>query len=100
MHNTLKFIDLFAGIGGIRQGFEDESTKCVFSSEWDKFAVQTYEANFNEIPFGDITKISEKDIPNHDVLLAGFPCQPFSTYYEFLNTINPKCFYWRMFKGY
>lgn len=79
MHNTLKFIDLFAGIGGIRQGFEDESTKCVFSSEWDKFAVQTYEANFNEIPFGDITKISEKDIPNHDVLLAGFPCQPFSS---------------------
>lgn len=74
----LTFIDLFAGIGGIRKGFEDEQTKCVFSSEWDKFAVQTYKANYNETPYGDITKINELDIPNHDVLLAGFPCQPFS----------------------
>ncbi len=74
----LKFIDLFAGIGGIRKGFEDKSTKCVFSSEWDKYASKTYEANYGEKPHGDITKIDEKDIPNHDVLLAGFPCQPFS----------------------
>jgi len=74
----LNFIDLFAGIGGIRQGFEDEKTKCVFSSEWDKFSQKTYEANFNEVPHGDITQIEAKDIPNHDILLAGFPCQPFS----------------------
>lgn len=74
----LTFIDLFAGIGGIRKGFEDEQTKCVFSSEWDKFAVKTYKANYGETPYGDITKINELDIPNHDVLLAGFPCQPFS----------------------
>lgn len=77
-HSKLTFIDLFAGIGGIRQGFEDKHTKAVFSSEWDKYAAKTYEANFGEIPFGDITKIHENDIPNHDVLLAGFPCQPFS----------------------
>lgn len=76
--NTLTFIDLFAGIGGIRQGFEDEKTQGVFSSEWDKYAAKTYEANFGEVPFGDITQIHEDDIPNHDVLLAGFPCQPFS----------------------
>lgn len=76
--SKLTFIDLFAGIGGIRQGFEDENTRCVFSSEWDKYASLTYKANFGDTPYGDITKISEKDIPNHDVLLAGFPCQPFS----------------------
>lgn len=75
---TLKFIDLFAGIGGIRQAFEDENTQCVFSSEWDKFAQTTYEANFGEIPAGDITEIKAKDIPDHDILLGGFPCQPFS----------------------
>lgn len=75
---NLTFIDLFAGVGGIRKGFEDENTKCVFSSEWDKFSVKTYEANYGDIPFGDITKIAERDIPRHDVLLAGFPCQPFS----------------------
>lgn len=74
----LTFIDLFAGIGGIRKGFEDEYTKCVFSSEWDKYASQTYEANYGEKPHGDITQIKENDIPDHDVLLAGFPCQPFS----------------------
>ncbi|MBS7137336.1 MAG: DNA cytosine methyltransferase [Streptococcus sp.] len=84
MHNhkdnvdSLTFIDLFAGVGGIRKGFEDKNTKCVFSSEWDKFSVKTYEANYGDIPFGDITKIDERDIPRHDVLLAGFPCQPFS----------------------
>lgn len=76
--DRLTFIDLFAGIGGIRQAFEDEQTKAVFSSEWDKFAAATYEANFGEKPFGDITQIKEEDIPKHDVLLAGFPCQPFS----------------------
>lgn len=73
-----KFIDLFAGIGGIRLGFEEIGGTCVFSSEWDKFSQQTYEANFSEKPCGDITKIDEKAIPNFDILLAGFPCQPFS----------------------
>ena len=77
-NDKLKFIDLFAGIGGIRKGFESKNTECVFSSEWDKYAAKTYEANYNEKPFGDITKIDEKDIPDHDILLAGFPCQPFS----------------------
>ena len=73
------FIDLFAGIGGMRQAFEQHGGKCVFSSEWDKFAQQTYEANFGEKPHGDITAISSSEIPRHDVLIAGFPCQPFST---------------------
>jgi len=72
------FIDLFAGIGGMRQAFESRGGRCVFSSEWDKFAQQTYEANFGDKPNGDITKIPSKDIPRHDILLAGFPCQPFS----------------------
>lgn len=71
------FIDLFAGIGGIRLAFEPYG-QCVFSSEWDKRAQETYETNFGEMPEGDITKIHEKDIPEHDILLAGFPCQPFS----------------------
>jgi DNA (cytosine-5)-methyltransferase 1 len=73
-----KFIDLFAGIGGIRLAYQNLGGNCVFTSEWNNFAKKTYEANFGEVPFGDITKISEKDIPDHDVLLAGFPCQPFS----------------------
>lgn len=77
--DTLKFIDLFAGIGGMRLGFEDMFTHCVFSSEWDKFAVKTYEANFGDKPFGDITKIEASEIPAHDILLGGFPCQPFSS---------------------
>lgn len=72
------FIDLFAGIGGIRIGFESVGGKSVFSSEWDIPCQKTYQANFSEIPFGDITKINEKLIPSFDVLLAGFPCQPFS----------------------
>lgn len=72
------FIDLFAGIGGIRMAFEKAGGRCVFSSEWNKYSQQTYEANFGEIPEGDITKIAAKDIPNHDILAAGFPCQPFS----------------------
>lgn len=73
-----KFIDLFAGIGGIRLAYQKVGGKSVFSSEWNKFAKVTYEANFGEVPFGDITKIHEKYIPDHDLLLAGFPCQPFS----------------------
>jgi DNA (cytosine-5)-methyltransferase 1 len=75
------FIDLFAGIGGIRLAFENAgagSVKCVFSSEWDEKAQETYEANFGEKPEGDITKINAEDIPDHDILTAGFPCQPFS----------------------
>jgi DNA (cytosine-5)-methyltransferase 1 len=73
-----KFIDLFAGIGGIRLAYQNLGGKCVFTSEWNNFAKKTYEVNFGEVPFGDITKINEKDIPDHDILLAGFPCQPFS----------------------
>ena len=73
-----RFIDLFAGIGGIRRPFQKLGGTCVFSSEIDKFAIKTYEANWNETPSGDITKIDEKDIPNFDILLAGFPCQAFS----------------------
>ena len=72
------FIDLFAGIGGIRLGYQLLGGKCVFSSEWDKEAAKTYFSNFGEQPFGDIQKIDPKDIPDFDVLLAGFPCQPFS----------------------
>jgi DNA (cytosine-5)-methyltransferase 1 len=75
---TFKFIDLFAGIGGMRIAFEKVGGECVFSSEWDKFAQQTYMANFNEIPHGDITKVELKEVPKHDVLIGGFPCQPFS----------------------
>lgn len=73
-----KFIDLFAGIGGIRLGFESVGGQCVFSSEWDEFAQQTYAANFGEKPAGDITKIAPESIPDHDILLGGFPCQAFS----------------------
>lgn len=78
--NGRTFIDLFAGIGGIRLPFSEMGYRCVFSSEWDKHAQQTYLANFGELPFGDITKASTKShIPDHfDVLLAGFPCQAFS----------------------
>ncbi len=73
-----KFIDLFAGIGGTRIGYESAGGRCVFTSEWDKYAQKTYELNFGEIPFGDVTKIDTEDIPDFDILLAGFPCQPFS----------------------
>ena len=72
------FIDLFAGIGGMRIAFQNAGCRCVFSSEWDKNCQKTYYANFREIPYGDITKINAKEIPNHDILVAGFPCQPFS----------------------
>jgi len=74
------FIDLFAGIGGLRKGFESAGGECVFTSEWDKYAQKTYRANFpsEHSIAGDITKIDASEIPQHDVLLAGFPCQPFS----------------------
>ena len=75
------FIDLFAGIGGLRRGFEAIGGRCVFSSEWNSFSQLTYRANYpgdNHPIAGDITEVSENDIPEHDVLLAGFPCQPFS----------------------
>lgn len=76
--NSFRFIDLFAGIGGIRLGFESVGGHCVFSSEFDEDACKTYEANFGEHPSGDITKIEAKDIPDFDILLGGFPCQAFS----------------------
>lgn len=74
------FIDLFAGIGGMRRGFEAVGGQCVFTSEWDEYAQRTYRANFHDDHSiaGDITKVDVSDIPPHDVLLAGFPCQPFS----------------------
>lgn len=72
------FIDLFAGIGGFRIGAQNNNGNCVFSSEFDKFAQATYSLNYSEFPFGDITTIKEHSIPDHDLLLAGFPCQPFS----------------------
>jgi DNA (cytosine-5)-methyltransferase 1 len=79
---TFRFIDLFAGIGGLRRGFQRIGGQCVFTCEWNAFARKTYEANFcdgPEHPFaGDITKVTEAEIPEHDVLIAGFPCQPFS----------------------
>jgi len=80
----LRFIDLFCGIGGFRVAFEeaceenDIQPECVFSSDIDKYAQESYQANFDEKPFGDITQIDEKEIPDHDILFAGFPCQPFS----------------------
>ena len=73
-----RFIDLFAGIGGIRLPFQQLGGKCVFSSEWDKFAQRTYAANYGEVPSGDITRIAASDIPDHDILMGGFPCQTFS----------------------
>ena len=73
-----KFIDLFAGIGGMRLGFQSAGGHCVFSSEFEKNAQTTYFQNHGEFPFGDITQIPPDEIPDHDVLIAGFPCQPFS----------------------
>ena len=72
------FIDLFAGIGGMRLAYETSGCKCVYSSEWNKFSQTTYAANFGDVPDGDITKVNAADIPDHDILVAGFPCQPFS----------------------
>lgn len=76
--NKFKFIDLFSGLGGFRIALESLGGECVFSSDIDKAARETYNMNFEEYPYGDITKIDEKDIPDHDILCAGFPCQPFS----------------------
>jgi DNA (cytosine-5)-methyltransferase 1 len=78
LNAQFRFIDLFAGIGGIRLGSQQNGGVCVFSSEFDSFAQNTYSHNHGEFPFGDITKIQESHIPDHDILLAGFPCQPFS----------------------
>jgi len=75
----VKFIDLFAGIGGTRIGFERAGGTCVFTSEWDKHAQETYKANFGDMPHGDITKINHDEIPDFDILIGGFPCQPFSS---------------------
>ncbi|MDR0711003.1 MAG: DNA (cytosine-5-)-methyltransferase [Prevotellaceae bacterium] len=80
----IKFIDLFCGIGGFRQAMDEAcyennvTPNCVFSSDIDPACQYSYAENFGERPLGDITKINEKDIPNHDILFAGFPCQPFS----------------------
>lgn len=76
--HKFRFIDLFAGIGGIRLPFQQLGGKCVFTSEWDKFSKKSYASNFGEYPHGDITKIPSSEIPQHDLLLAGFPCQAFS----------------------
>jgi DNA (cytosine-5)-methyltransferase 1 len=73
-----RFIDLFAGIGGMRIGFESVGGRCVFTSEWDKFSQKVYATNFGHLPSGDITQIKTSDIPDHDILLGGFPCQAFS----------------------
>lgn len=75
---SFTFIDFFAGIGGIRLPFQELGGRCVFSCEWDKFAQKTYRMNFGEAPVGDIREVDSRDIPPFDVLLAGFPCQPFS----------------------
>ena len=72
------FIDLFAGVGGFRQALQSIGGQCVFTSEWDKYAKISYEANYGEVPFGDITKVNANEIPDHDILCAGFPCQAFS----------------------
>lgn len=76
--DSFRFIDLFAGIGGMRIAYERAGGKCVYSSEWNKYSQQTYFANFGEQPEGDITQVEAEDIPDHDILVAGFPCQPFS----------------------
>jgi DNA (cytosine-5)-methyltransferase 1 len=76
--SNLKFVDLFCGIGGFRLAFERAGCQCVFSSDWNEKARETYEANFGERPHGDIYSVADNDIPEHQILCAGFPCQPFS----------------------
>lgn len=76
--NGYTFIDLFAGIGGFHYALSSYGAECVFASEWDKYATETYKTNFGITPSGDITKIDERDIPSHDILCGGFPCQAFS----------------------
>ena len=78
MEKKFTFIDLFAGIGGLRQAFDSSGGQCVYSSEWNKFSQITYKENFGETPDGDITQVDENTIPDHDILVGGFPCQPFS----------------------
>ena len=73
-----RFIDLFCGIGGFRLAFEEAGGRCVFSSDWDKFSRLTYAANFGELPHGDLTQVRTTEVPPHDILCGGFPCQPFS----------------------
>ncbi len=73
-----RFIDLFCGIGGFRLAFEQAGARCVFSSDWDKYSQQTYAANFGERPHGDLRVVADTDVPAHDILCGGFPCQPFS----------------------
>lgn len=75
---NLRFIDLFAGLGGFRLALESMGGECVYSNEWDKHAQEVYQMNFGEIPEGDITQVDENSIPEHDILCAGFPCQAFS----------------------
>lgn len=77
-NNEFTFIDLFAGIGGMRIAYETAGAHCVYSNEWNKYSQQTYFENFGEEPDGDITKVDAATIPDHDILVAGFPCQPFS----------------------
>lgn len=86
----IKFIDLFCGIWGFRKAFTSLWAECVFSSDWDKYAQITYEANYWEKPWGDIMDINAKDIPDHDILTWGFPCQPFS-----IAGVSSKNFLWR-----
>lgn len=78
MTETIKFVDLFAGIGGFRLAFESVGCECVFASEWDKFCQKTYQDNFGHTPAGDLCNINSNEIPEHDILTGGFPCQPFS----------------------
>ena len=114
--SSFKFIDLFAGIGGMRLGCEAVCGVCVMSSVIDPDAQKTYELNFKKKPLGDITKISVKAIPDHDLLLAGFPCQPFSIagkmkgledkranlFFEIIRILKskkPSFFYWKMLRA-
>jgi len=76
--DQVRFIDLFCGIGGFRLAFEKAGGRCVFSSDWDKYSQQTYAANFGELPHGDLRAVSSAEVPPHEILCGGFPCQPFS----------------------